>query len=71
MEVYLLPKAYCPETRQSVKIQDLTGARYALNQRAFAQEAAQRLADNMIARTRRDWVPVVVEYTPTYRKPIV
>lgn len=68
MEVYLLPKAYCPETRQSVKTQDLTGARYNLKQRAFAEEAAQRLADNMIARTRREWVPLVVEYTPTYRK---
>lgn len=65
---YLLPKAYCIETRQSVKIQDLTGARYTLGQRDWAMQKATELAESMTARTRKAWSPYVVEYTPTQRR---
>lgn len=68
MTTYLLPKARNTVTGQSVKQQDLTGARFALNQRAFAQEQAERLAASMTARTGQLWEAKVVEYTPTERK---
>jgi len=67
-QTYLLPKAYCQETGQTVKTQDLTGGRYSLNQRQFAEEHAGRLAESMTQKTRREWLPLVVEYTPTYRR---
>jgi hypothetical protein len=67
-QTYLLPKAYCIETGQSVKIQDLTGARYTLGQRSFAQQQAETLAQSMSQRTRKTWAPYLVEYTPTERR---
>ena len=67
-ERYLLPKARCEATGEVVKSQDLTGARFTLAQRAFAEEVSQQLADKMSARTRRVWVGFVEEYTPTYRR---
>lgn len=65
---YLLPKARNTVTHQTVKTQDLTGARYRLNQKAFAEFAAKQLADKMTARTLDLWEPLVIEYTPTTRK---
>ena len=65
---YLLPKARCETTGETVKIQDLTGARFTLAQRSFAVEVSQQLADKMSARTGRTWVGFVEEYTPTSRK---
>jgi hypothetical protein len=67
-ETYLLPKAVNLVTGQTVKQQDLTGARFKLSQRAICEEMAQRLADTMTQRTGESWAPQVVEYTPTYRR---
>jgi hypothetical protein len=54
-------------TGQSVKNQDLTGTRYALNQRGMAQQIADQLAARMTARTTETWQGYLVEYTPTQR----
>ena len=67
-ERYLLAKARCLDINQTVKNQDLTGARFKLSQRALAEEVSQQLADKMAARTGHAWVGFVEEYTPTYRK---
>ncbi len=64
---YLLPMARNTVTGQSVKNQDLTGTRYALNQRGMAQEVADQLAAKMTARTTDRWQGYLVEYTPTQR----
>lgn len=64
---YLLPKARNARTGQTVKQQDLTGARFTLNQRSFALEQAQRLAVNMSQRTGDEWHGFVEVYTPTVR----
>lgn len=65
---YLLPKARCESTGETVKTQDLTGARFTLAQRALAEEVSQQLADKMTARTCRTWVGFVEEYTPSVRR---
>jgi len=52
---YLLPKARNTITKQTVKTQDLTGARFTL-------------AQQMTRRTGDAWVGFVEEYTPTYRR---
>lgn len=65
---YLLATARCEETGQTVKQQDLTGARYNTNQRSFAEQAADRLAENMTARTGTYWAPRVIRYTPSERR---
>ena len=44
MAEYLLPKARCVETGQTVKSQDLTNNRFTLGQRSQAQEVADQLA---------------------------
>lgn len=67
-EKYLLPMARNSHTKQTVKTQDLTGARFSLNQRAFAMEVAEQLAVKMQQRTGDSWVPFVQEYTPTARR---
>lgn len=64
---FLLPKARCPETGETVKIQDLTGARYQLTQRSMAEDSARQLADRMAARTGRRWVGYVEAYVPSKR----
>lgn len=65
---YLLPKARNLSTGQTVKTQDLTGARFTLQQHALAFEAATQVANKLTARTGDPWEPVVVEYSPTYRR---
>lgn len=65
---YLLPKARCVETGQTVKNQDLTEARFTLAQRSFAEEVATQLAAKMSARTNQTWIGFVERYTPTTRK---
>jgi hypothetical protein len=67
-EQFLIVKARNTVTGQTVKQQDLTGARFTLKQRAFAQELAERLAVNMTARTGEPWTALVEAYTPTVRK---
>ena len=64
MEQYLLPKARCVRTGQTVKQQDLTGQRFTLGQRSQCQEQADRLAQMMEARTREPWTGYVESYTP-------
>lgn len=67
MTTYLLPKAVCSRTGQSVKQQDLTGARFTLAQRSLCMEQAEKLAFQMTAKTREPWTAQVIEYTPTER----
>lgn len=64
---YLLPKARNLVTGQTVKTQDLTGARFTLQQRTLAEEAARQLAVKMSQRTGDSWVGFVEAYTPTRR----
>lgn len=65
---YLLPMAKNVDTGQTVKIQDLTGFKYAQNQRSYCQEKANELASNLTERTGDSWVGFVKEYLPTYRR---
>jgi len=69
MATYLLPKARNTVTGQTVKTQDLTGARFTLQQRALAEDAAQQLARKMSSRTGEMWYGFVEEYVPTVRQP--
>ena len=66
---YLLPMARNTVTGQTVKTQDLTGARFELSQRALAEDMARQLAEKMTARTSERWQGFVQTYTPTQRKP--
>ncbi len=66
-ERYLLPMARNLVTGQTVKIQDLTGNRYTLAQRAIAQDRADQLAVTMENRTRDPWTGYLTEYTPSKR----
>ena len=65
---YLLAKARNTITGQTVKNQDLTGARFTLKQRDLAEAAAQQLADKMTARSGDLWEGFVEQYTPSYRR---
>ena len=65
---FLLVKARNTVTGQTVKNQDLTGARFTLNQRSLAEDSAQQLADKMTARTGDLWVGFCEAYTPTVRR---
>lgn len=64
---YLLPMARNMTTGQRVKTQDLTGQRFALNQRALAQDMANQCAAKMSARTGDAWQGFVQLYTPRER----
>ncbi len=64
---YLLPMAKNLTTGQTVKSQDLTGARFAPHQRALAQDVADQIAAKLTARTRQPWVGILEEYTPRTR----
>lgn len=66
---YLLPMARNTATGQTVKTQDLTGARFELSQRALAEDMARQLAEKMTARTSEQWRGFVQTYTPSSRKP--
>ena len=65
---YLLAKARNTITGQTVKNQDLTGARFTLKQRVLAEDSARQLAEKMSARTGDAWVGFVEQYTPTHRQ---
>ena len=67
MTTYLLPKARNTVTGQTIKTQDLTGARFGLNQRKLAQLMADQTAAKMSARTGDLWQGFVEEYLPTGR----
>jgi hypothetical protein len=66
-EQYLLPMARNTVTGQTVKNQDLTGAKFTQQQRVLAEEMADRLAERMTARTGDAWQGFVKPYTPTVR----
>jgi hypothetical protein len=65
---YLITKARNIITGQTVKNQDLTGARLELRQRALAEELADQLAAKMTRNTGESWTGFVEEYTPSVRK---
>jgi hypothetical protein len=66
MTTYLLPKARNTVTGQTIKTQDLTGTRFALNQRRLAKDMADQTA-KMSARTGVLWEGYLVEYQPSVR----
>jgi hypothetical protein len=66
-EQYLLPMARNSVTGQTVKNQDLTGARFTQKQRVLAEDMAGQLAARMTARTGDTWQGFVKLYTPTVR----
>lgn len=68
MTQYLLAKARNTVTGQTVKNQDLTGARFTLRQRDLAEDSARQLADKMTARSGDLWEGFVEQYTPSYRR---
>jgi len=68
MTQYLMVKARNIVTGQTVKNQDLTGARLELRQRALAEELATQLADKMTRNTGQTWTGFVEEYSPTVRR---
>ena len=55
-------------TGQTVKNQDLTGARLELRQRALAEELASQLADKMTRNTGESWTGFVEQYVPSVRR---
>jgi len=65
---YLLPMARNTVTGQTVKTQDLAGARFTLSQRTLAEGMARQLANKMTARTAEQWQGFVQTYTPSIRK---
>ena len=67
MTQYLMVKARNLVTGQTVKNQDLTGARLELRQRTLAEELAHQLADKMSRNTGQTWTGFVEEYTPSVR----
>ena len=54
MPKYLIPKATCKETGQTVKSNDLA-KRFSISQQHDAQREANRLSANMAAKTGRLW----------------
>lgn len=64
---YILPMARNLRTRQTVKTQDLKGVRYGDHQRQECQLMADRLAEQMTARTGDAWTGFCQNYTPTER----
>jgi hypothetical protein len=65
---YLLAMARNTVTGQTQKQQDLTGARFTLAQRNMCQELADRLAQDLSARTGDAWQGFCQAYTPTVRR---
>jgi hypothetical protein len=64
MTQYLVTKARNIVTGQTVKNQDLSGARLELRQRALAETLAAQLADKMTRSTGQEWRGFVEVYTP-------
>jgi hypothetical protein len=68
MTQYLVTKARNIVTGQTVKNQDLTGARLELRQRVLAEDLADQLAAKMTRSTGDTWQGFVEVYTPTERR---
>ena len=71
MTQYLVTKARNIVTGQTVKNQDLTGARLELRQRVLAEDLANQLAAKMTRSTGDVWQGFVEVYTPTTRKSVI
>jgi hypothetical protein len=63
MQQYIMPMARNLRTGETVKSQDLTGARYIPSQRSMCQILAERLADQMTQRGPDTWAAVIKPYT--------
>jgi hypothetical protein len=63
MQQYIMPMARNTRTGQTVKSQDLTGARYIPSQRKDCQLLAERLANQMTLRGPDTWAAVIQPYT--------
>ena len=61
-QTYLIAKAYCQETNQTVKSQNLS-RRFAAHERSAAMKEAEYLAEQMQKRTGRSWSPKVETYS--------
>jgi hypothetical protein len=59
MQQYIIPMARNTRTGQTVKSQDLSGARLIPSQRRECQMLAQRLADQMTQRGPDMWTAVI------------
>lgn len=68
MTQYLISKARNTRTGETVKNQDLTGARFTAKQRAMCLEIANQLAVKMSDRTGDVWEGYCESYTPTHRR---
>ena len=68
MTQYLVTKARNIITGQTVKNQDLTGARLELRQRVLAEDLADQLAAKMTRKTGQTWKGFVEVYTPSVRQ---
>ena len=67
-ETFLLPMARNLVTGQTMKTQDLTGARFTKHQRVLAEDMARQFAEKLSVRTGQSWSGFVQEYTPTQRR---
>ena len=65
MMQYILPMARNLRTRQTVKQQDLKGVRYGDHQHRECQLMADRLAEQLTARTGDSWQGFCQPYIPT------
>lgn len=63
MTAYIIPMARNTRTGETVKSQDLSGARFQPHQRREARLLAERLADQMTDRGPDTWTAMVVPYT--------
>lgn len=68
MQHYILPMARNSRTGQTVKYQDLSGARFGSHQRQECRLMAERLAQQMTERSGDEWTPIIQPYTPSQRK---
>ncbi len=63
--IYIIPKARCLETKETVTHMELSGQRFPHYKHALCQQLANRLAEKLTARTNLTWtgfVDTVVSY---------
>jgi hypothetical protein len=63
MADYIIPMARNTRTGETVKLQDLSGARLQPHQRREARLLAERLADQMTERGGDQWTAVITAYS--------
>ena len=61
---FLLPMARNTVTGETVKTQDLNGVHFTLTQSSLARVIADRLAEDLTARTGVTWVGFLRPYNP-------